>query len=72
MSTSTRSAKPTSMRAPPTTPSHHVTPLRPVKARDPELAVTGSAVLGLEDPALAFVAAATVVEVPGEAVVVEP
>jgi hypothetical protein len=59
------------MRAPPTTPSHHVTPPRPVKARDPELAVTGSALLGLEDPLFAFVAAPTVVVLPAPAVVTE-
>ena len=70
VSTTTRSANPRSMRAPPTTPSHQVTPPRPVKAKDPELAVTGSDVPGLEDPALAFVAAPAV-ELPATAVVTE-
>src|ERR1700686_1146384 len=72
VSTRTRSANPTSMRAPPTTPSHHVNPPRPVKAKDPELAVTGSALVGLEDPPFAFVAAATVVVLPAAAAVTDP
>jgi hypothetical protein len=59
------------MSAAPTTPSHHMTPLAPVKASDPELAVTGSDALGLEDPAFAFVTAPIVVEVAAVAAAAE-
>ena len=72
-STSMSKARPSTTRATPAATIHPVAAPRPVNARDPELArMMGSDVLGLEDPELGFVAAATVVDGTGEVVVVEP
>jgi hypothetical protein len=65
-------ARPSTIKAAPAVTIHPVAAPGPVNARDPELAIMGSDVVELEDPALTFVAGATVVDVCGEVVVVEP
>ena len=66
-------ARPSTISAAPTVTIHPVAAPGPVNARDPELAwMMGSDVLGLEDPELGFVAAATVVDTSGVVVVFEP
>lgn len=65
-------ARPSTIRAAPAATIQPVAAPGPVNARVPELAwMMGSDVLEPEDPALAFVAAAAVVDVPGDVVVVE-
>ena len=72
-SANTSMARPSIISAAPATTIHPVAAPGPVNASDPELAtVIGSEVLELEDPAFAFVAAATVVDTAGGSVVVEP
>lgn len=60
-------ARPSTTNAAPEATIHPVAAPGPVNARDPELAwMMGSDVLGLDDPELGFVAAATVVDASGE------